>query len=129
AVLKQTSPTAAPSAPKPWPSITVPSARTSSPVTRGASHSENRGARADGLAAPALAGRAPVLVFAIGILSSFSPGCLMYAFPVRQGCAASPLGLSDPPTRPGIFAMGLRGQINENLKAAMKAGDKRQVST
>src|SRR5215217_1123847 len=43
AVLKQTSPTAEPSAPRPVPQMTVPSARTRTPVTAGASQPEGAG--------------------------------------------------------------------------------------
>src|SRR4051812_27069541 len=82
AVLKHTSPTASPSAPKPWPSMIVPSARTRRPVTRGASQWENTG-RAD----LTVAGLAALVAIKISPEGSR----LLGGSPVAgQGCAPPP---------------------------------------
>src|SRR5215510_8799723 len=61
AVLKQTSPTAKPAAPAPFPSITVPSARTSRPVGRSSVHPASARARR-GWASAARVSRVSVIV-------------------------------------------------------------------
>ena len=53
----------------------------------------------------------------------------MDAFPVRQGCAAPLFRRIRPANQTKDIPMGLRHHISENLKTAMKTGDRRQVST
>src|SRR5688500_16943966 len=126
AVLKHTSPTASPSAPKPKPSMTVPSASTRRPVTRGASQSEKLG-RAGFFAALGFAGRAGAFLAMDSISPEFSRSYGAGPRPSRLHGGA-PGRISTPFSGKGI-SMGLRDQINDSLKEAMKTGDKRRVST
>src|SRR5580704_41355 len=104
AVLKQTSPTAEPVAPKPMPSSTVPSASTSS---------------------------------AVGLGSSQSPRfCALVCGAPVCGCVAIAKGLNVPGARLPLTGPNweeaiavLRDDINNAMKAAMKAGQARRVST
>src|SRR5262249_22124779 len=111
AVLKQTSPTAWPVAPKPKPSSTVPSASTSSAVAVGSV----QGCAVEACALEALSSQACL-------------GCVS----VIEGLN---LGLTRAPTHPQMGAnlrkaiAVLRDEINTALKEAMKARDERRVST
>src|SRR4029079_15201385 len=114
AVLKHTSSTAWPVAPKPTPSTTVPSASTSSAVALGS--------------APPSVGGSP----ASGFPRSASAGC----FSVIEGLNLKPRRRSRigstrwrwaRPLRKAIAV--LRDEINTALKGAMKARDERRVST
>src|SRR5579863_4214061 len=100
AVLKQTSPTAWPVAPKPSPSSTVPSAKTNSAVGLGSSHSRS------------------------------VCGCVSIAEGLHHPLTRSPPDLPRPARANLREAIAvLREDINNALKAAMKASDKRRVST
>src|SRR5262245_2260291 len=108
AVLKQTSPTAWPIAPKPVPSNTVPSART-------------RSALAFGSTQAVLAGSPPEWAGCFSLIESLSlGGAPAFASP----SARSRLGAI---LREAIAV--LRDEINTALREAMKARDERRVST
>src|SRR5262245_62021809 len=93
AVLKHTSPTASPSAPKPKPSMTAPSASTRRPVTRGASQSGKEG-RADFFAALGFTGRAGTFLAIDSYLLNLRS--LMGLVPARQGCAGDSESVFQP---------------------------------
>src|SRR6202035_2963829 len=106
AVLKQTSPTAWPVAPKPEPSSTVPSASTSSAVGLGSSQ------------------------------SAFGCGCVGIGKSLNHAHNESNLGVSrrslrdrQTPCHLREALAVLRDDINSALKEAMKAGEARRVST
>src|SRR5689334_19751762 len=120
AVLKHTSPTASPSAPKPAPSMIVPSASTRRPVVRGTSQSENIG-RAFFFAAA-------VRALAFFTIRTLLKGAASYerrakAVKVARGFPSA-YQVRFPRLR---ITMGLREEISTSLKDAMKAGDKRRV--
>src|SRR6516165_7966680 len=115
AVLKQTSPTAWPVAPKPKPSSTVPSASTRSAVAAGSVH-------------------------ACTVEACVAEACAVAvcSIPASLGCVSVIEGLNLGLTRPTHPQMGanlrkaiavLRDEINTALKSAMKARDERRVST
>src|SRR5688572_22292996 len=110
AVLKQTSPTAEPSAPAPRPSMTVPSARTRMPVVAGAGQPELKraGARGDVLS---------------GCTSSTFVGARRTV--LKEGSAVKwrPVALTCGTAIAKRWRMGLREDINNALKEAMKSGD------
>src|SRR5262245_15564267 len=111
AVLKQTSPTAWPVAPKPSPSSTVPSARTRRAVARGSVQEALEDSPAASL------GRAATGCFSLIQGLNLVPAPAVEAISARLGAIL----------RKAIAV--LRDEINTALKDAMKARDERRVST
>src|ERR1700722_15088514 len=123
AVLKQTSPTAWPSAPRPKPSSTVPSASTRSAVgTRSGQAEAFSGVVMNALHSRRMAMRQSRKV-AIHMLNTYI-GCLFAPDGLDQGLSGD---AARPPAR-GRKTM-LRDDINNAVKDAMRAKDERKLST